>query len=229
MRHRVAHRKLGRVTEHRIAMLRNQATALLRHEHLTTTVPRAKELRPFVERLITIAKRGLAGGEANAQVLNARRLVHARPAGSRGRRASCSTRSRRASRRVRAATRACCDSASAGAMRPKWRRSSSSAASSTRARRPRPKAEEGGATPKTEGRRRSAAGGGRAAARRQEGRRRRRRQESRRSQSKGVTRKVDDAAEGRRVVESEIRSPESESEKSPGSTTSRAFCFRATS
>ena len=59
MRHRVAHRKLGRVTEHRIAMLRNQATALLRHEHLTTTVPKAKELRPFVERIITVAKRGL--------------------------------------------------------------------------------------------------------------------------------------------------------------------------
>ena len=75
MRHRVAHRKLGRVTEHRIAMLRNQATALLRHEHLTTTVPRAKELRPFVERLITVAKRGLAAGEANGRVLNARRLV----------------------------------------------------------------------------------------------------------------------------------------------------------
>src|SRR3990170_7585577 len=75
MRHRVAHRKLGRVTEHRISMLRNQATALLRHEHLTTTVPRAKELRPFVERLITIAKRGLASGTANAKELNARRLV----------------------------------------------------------------------------------------------------------------------------------------------------------
>ena len=76
MRHRVAHRKLGRVTEHRISMLRNQATALLRHEHLTTTVQKAKELRPFVERLITIAKRGLAGGEpANGRVLTARRLV----------------------------------------------------------------------------------------------------------------------------------------------------------
>jgi large subunit ribosomal protein L17 len=75
MRHRVAHRKLGRVTEHRIAMLRNQATALLRYEHLTTTVPRAKELRPFVERLITIAKRGVAGGEKNGHVLTARRLV----------------------------------------------------------------------------------------------------------------------------------------------------------
>ena len=75
MRHRVAHRKLGRVTEHRIAMLRNQATNLLRHEHLTTTVPKAKELRPFVERIITIAKRGIAAGEANSRLLNARRLV----------------------------------------------------------------------------------------------------------------------------------------------------------
>lgn len=74
MRHRVAHRKLGRVTEHRISMLRNQATALLRHEHVTTTVPRAKELRPFVERLITIAKRGVAEG-ANGKSLHARRLV----------------------------------------------------------------------------------------------------------------------------------------------------------
>jgi large subunit ribosomal protein L17 len=74
MRHRVAHRKLGRVTEHRLAMLRNQATALFRHEHLTTTVPRAKELRPFVERLITIAKRGVASGE-NGHALTARRQV----------------------------------------------------------------------------------------------------------------------------------------------------------
>ena len=60
MRHRVSHRKLGRVTEHRISMLRNQAQALLRHERIETTVPRAKELRPFVERIITIAKRGHA-------------------------------------------------------------------------------------------------------------------------------------------------------------------------
>src|SRR4029453_4471647 len=75
MRHRVAHRKLGRVTEHRLSMLRNQATALLRHEHLTTTGPKAKGLGPFVERLITVAKRGLAAGEANGRVLTARRLV----------------------------------------------------------------------------------------------------------------------------------------------------------
>ena len=56
-------------------MLRNQATALLRHEHRTTTVPRAKELRPFVERIITIAKRGVANGTENGKALHARRLV----------------------------------------------------------------------------------------------------------------------------------------------------------
>jgi large subunit ribosomal protein L17 len=75
MRHRVSHRKLGRVTEHRIAMLRNQAQALLRHERIETTVPRAKELRPFVERIITIAKRGIAAGDGNGRALHARRLV----------------------------------------------------------------------------------------------------------------------------------------------------------
>ena len=75
MRHRVGHRKLGRVTEHRIAMLRNQAQALLRFERIETTVPRAKELRPFVERIITIAKRGIADGAANGRTLQARRLV----------------------------------------------------------------------------------------------------------------------------------------------------------
>jgi large subunit ribosomal protein L17 len=75
MRHRVSHRKLGRVTEHRIAMLRNQAHALLLHERIETTVPKAKELRPFVERIITIAKRGVKGGDVGAKSLHARRLV----------------------------------------------------------------------------------------------------------------------------------------------------------
>ncbi len=75
MRHRVSHRKLGRVTEHRIAMLRNQAEALIRHERIETTIPKAKELRPFVERIISIAKRGLAAGDANGKALHARRLV----------------------------------------------------------------------------------------------------------------------------------------------------------
>src|SRR3954468_25020711 len=75
MRHRVGQRKLGRVTEHRIAMLRNQAEALIQHERIETTMPKAKELRPFVERIITIAKRGLASGAANGTALHARRLV----------------------------------------------------------------------------------------------------------------------------------------------------------
>jgi len=75
MRHNVAHRKLGRVTEHRIALLRNQAMALIRHERIETTMPKAKELRPFVERLITIAKRGVASAEANGSSLHARRMV----------------------------------------------------------------------------------------------------------------------------------------------------------
>jgi large subunit ribosomal protein L17 len=75
MRHNVAHRKLGRVTEHRLALLRNQAIALLRHERIETTMPKAKELRPFVERLITIARRGLAASEIPGRTLHARRLV----------------------------------------------------------------------------------------------------------------------------------------------------------
>ncbi len=57
MRHRVAHRKLGRTTPHRIALLRNLATALFEKERIRTTLPKAKELRPFAERLITLAKR----------------------------------------------------------------------------------------------------------------------------------------------------------------------------
>lgn len=75
MRHRVAHRKLGRTTEHRISLLRNQAQELLRHERIKTTVPKAKELRPFVERLITVAKRGLVDGAEGTRALHARRLV----------------------------------------------------------------------------------------------------------------------------------------------------------
>src|SRR3712207_1726767 len=75
MRHNVAHRKLGRITEHRLALLRNQAIALLRHERIETTVPKAKELRPFVERLITIAKRGVAANDPKGKSLHARRMV----------------------------------------------------------------------------------------------------------------------------------------------------------
>lgn len=75
MRHRNAHRKLGRDTSHRTALLRNQAEALLRHEKIETTVPKAKELRPYVERLITIAKRGVKANDPKGVTLSARRLV----------------------------------------------------------------------------------------------------------------------------------------------------------
>lgn len=57
MRHRVAHRKLGRTTPHRIALLRNLATALFEKERIRTTLMKAKELRPYAEKLITLAKR----------------------------------------------------------------------------------------------------------------------------------------------------------------------------
>ena len=58
MRHGVAHRKLGRTTAHRTAMFANMAASLIKHEQITTTLPKAKELRPFVEKLVTLAKRG---------------------------------------------------------------------------------------------------------------------------------------------------------------------------
>jgi large subunit ribosomal protein L17 len=68
MRHRVAYRKLGRITPHRVALLRNLATALFERERIRTTLMKAKELRPFAERLITLAKR-------EDDRLHARRLV----------------------------------------------------------------------------------------------------------------------------------------------------------
>ncbi|MFV0643119.1 MAG: 50S ribosomal protein L17 [Sphingomonadaceae bacterium] len=58
MRHGISGRKLQRKTGHRKAMLRNMAAALIKHEQITTTTPKAKELRPYVEKLITLAKHG---------------------------------------------------------------------------------------------------------------------------------------------------------------------------
>ena len=58
MRHRVGGRKLGRTSSHRTAMFRNMAAALIKHEQITTTLPKAKELRPYVEKLVTLAKKG---------------------------------------------------------------------------------------------------------------------------------------------------------------------------
>ncbi len=58
MRHRLSGRKLNRTSSHRKAMLNNMAAALIKHEQIRTTLPKAKELRPFVERLVTLGKRG---------------------------------------------------------------------------------------------------------------------------------------------------------------------------
>ena len=58
MRHGNAHRKLNRTAEHRKAMFANMAAALIKHEQIVTTLPKAKELRPVVEKLITLGKRG---------------------------------------------------------------------------------------------------------------------------------------------------------------------------
>jgi large subunit ribosomal protein L17 len=69
MRHRVGQRKLQRTSSHRQALLRNMAAALIKHEQITTGVAKAKELRPYVEKLITLAKKG---GLSN------RRLAHSR-------------------------------------------------------------------------------------------------------------------------------------------------------
>ena len=69
MRHKVAHRKLGRTTEHRMAMLKNMSASLIKHEQITTTVAKAKELRPYIEKLVTLAKRG---GLANRRLAMSR-------------------------------------------------------------------------------------------------------------------------------------------------------------
>jgi large subunit ribosomal protein L17 len=58
MRHGISQRKLGRKTGHRKALFRNMAAALIKHEQIVTTLPKAKELRPYIEKLITLAKRG---------------------------------------------------------------------------------------------------------------------------------------------------------------------------
>ena len=58
MRHRVGHRKLQRTSSHRTALFRNMAAALIKHEQITTTTAKAKELRPYVEKLVTLAKKG---------------------------------------------------------------------------------------------------------------------------------------------------------------------------
>ena len=69
MRHRVGGRKLQRTSAHRLALFRNMSAALIKHEQITTTVAKAKELRPYVEKLITLAKKG---GLSNRRLANSR-------------------------------------------------------------------------------------------------------------------------------------------------------------
>src|SRR6266487_6299326 len=70
MRHRNAHRKLNRTPEHRRAMFANMAAALIKHEQIVTTLPKAKDLRPVVEKLVTLGKKGdlAARRQAIAQI-----------------------------------------------------------------------------------------------------------------------------------------------------------------
>jgi len=67
MRHGIAHRKLNRTTTHRKAMMANMAASLIEHEQIVTTLPKAKELAPFMDKLITLAKRGDLHGRRLAQ------------------------------------------------------------------------------------------------------------------------------------------------------------------
>lgn len=79
MRHLKAHRKLGRTTEHRISMLRNLATSLINseNEYIVTTLPKAKELRAYVEKAISCARRAssLEGDNAQAKAVHLRRIA----------------------------------------------------------------------------------------------------------------------------------------------------------
>ncbi len=66
MRHRLSGRKLNRTSAHRTAMFRNMAAALIKHEQITTTLPKAKELSPIVDKLVTLGKRGNLGARRQA-------------------------------------------------------------------------------------------------------------------------------------------------------------------
>ena len=63
MRHRLKGRQLSRNASHRLALFRNLSRALITHESITTTVPKAKELRPFIEKLITLARKAVAAND----------------------------------------------------------------------------------------------------------------------------------------------------------------------
>jgi ribosomal protein L17 len=95
MRHRVGGRKLQRTSSHRAALFRNMAAALIKHEQITTTTAKAKELRPYVEKLVTLAKKG---GLSNRRIAHSRIMDEAQER-------SCSRSSARATPAATAATR----------------------------------------------------------------------------------------------------------------------------
>ena len=101
MRHRNGHRKLQRTSSHRAALFRNMAAALIKHEQITTTIAKAKELRPYVEKLVTLAKKG---GLSNRRLAHSRLMDEAQLA-------NCSTSSARA---TPSATAAICRVVKAG-------------------------------------------------------------------------------------------------------------------
>jgi len=111
MRHGKVHRKLNRTAEHRRAMFANMCAALIKHEQIVTTLPKAKELRPIVEKLVTLGKKG--GLAMRRQAISEMR--------DKDQVASCSIRSPPATRTAKAATPASSRPASATATTRRWR------------------------------------------------------------------------------------------------------------
>ena len=111
MRHGKVHRKLNRTAEHRKAMFANMCAALIKHEQIVTTLPKAKELRPIVEKLVTLGKKG--GLALRRQAISEMRDVD--------RSRNCSTCWRPATRTARAAIPASSRPASATATTRRWR------------------------------------------------------------------------------------------------------------
>src|SRR5262249_19426764 len=151
MRHANAHRKLNRTSEHRRAMFANMAAALIKHEQIVTTLPKAKDLRPIIEKLVTLGKRDdlHARRQAIAQmrdVAMVKKLVEV-PAPRYKNRSGGRTQSLSARRTAAAVIPACSRPASATAIRLRSRSSSSSTATSRRKgripdrckRRPKPR------------------------------------------------------------------------------------------
>ena len=112
MRHGKVHRKLNRTAEHRRAMFANMCAALIKHEQIVTTLPKAKELRPIVEKLVTLGKKGGLVDAPPGDLRDARSSIRS---------GSCSTFWRPATRTATAAIPASSRPASATATTRRWR------------------------------------------------------------------------------------------------------------